>query len=186
MAINPLQFFDVGRQAGAVGSAAYGPNYAINKMLDRAEKLGLVNAQTQGALNIAQLKADVKPGAKPFYTYGDEGAPTYRGDVPVDAIVRSEGRGETSLDKLINASAAELLEGRKNAQPVPTDNTGLDVGALFQGIQSRLSDMGQGVQNYFGGKSVDTPLQGEPAPAPKVNPVDQQLADAIQELLSGE
>lgn len=197
MAINPLQFFDVGRQAGAVGSAAYGPNFAITQMLDKAEKLGLVNAQTQGALNIAQTKANLEPSSKPFYTHGEEGL-TYKGDVPSKAIVRSEGQPPSALDKLIEAQAANMFnQGQGGGQPPPTttggqpppttDGTGLDLGAMFQGIMSNFqrSDGGEAQPAPLAPPkaNVTTPAQQPAAQQPAINPVDQALVDAIKQIL---
>lgn len=180
MAINPLQFFDVGRQAGAVGSAAYGPNFAVTKMLEKAEKLGLVNAQTQGAINIAQTKANAEPTTNPFYTYGAEGDPTYRGELPAGAVLRSETGG---IDPLTQAIAEKLLNPGGDTPP-PDEQQGANP---FAGLIDGAKNMAGSV---FGGKAESdeaavkakapaAPVQAAPA---QISPVDQALLDAIKNL----
>jgi len=68
MAINPLDYFNVGAQIGSVNSPAYGINHAITNILKQAESMGLVraqaDAQSQGAIDLAARKQELQPATK--------------------------------------------------------------------------------------------------------------------------
>ena len=79
MAINPLQFFNVGQQIGAVNSPASGPGQLIRNVLQQAQKKGLLQAQSEAQLGTAkglhQFKVDnpIGPQTKPVKTLVQDG-----------------------------------------------------------------------------------------------------------------
>jgi len=65
MAINPLQFFNVGEQIGRVNSPAAGPGQMIRGILEQARKKGLIEAQSGAQLGQAKDLAVFKKGLEP-------------------------------------------------------------------------------------------------------------------------
>lgn len=65
MAINPLQYFNVGSQIGQMNSPASGPGQMIRNLLQQAQKKGLLQEQSQAQLSQGTQLAEFKAGLEP-------------------------------------------------------------------------------------------------------------------------
>jgi len=103
MAINPLEFFQVGQQLGQARSPATGPGQFIRNVLDQAQKRGLLQAQTQAqygpAFGLAKYKSELENQNVPSYFVPSKGEP-YRlpFDIPRKAqIIKAPSGGLMDL-----------------------------------------------------------------------------------------
>ena len=125
MALNPLNFFEVGKQIGAVNSPAAGPAQTIRNILQQAEKKGLIQAQSQAqgaqAESLAKFKQGLKPTTTPVGTLTqnpETGAfePNIVGNVPVGTKFPSVPKPDDPFTKQIKAQIAGEGGGVPSAQ----------------------------------------------------------------------